>query len=904
VTLAAGDRLGPYEITAKLGEGGMGEVWRATDTKLKRDVAIKVLPAAFTEDRERLARFEREAQLLAQLHHPNIASIFGLEESGGTKALVMELVEGPTLAERLEQGALPLDESLSFARQIAEALEAAHEKGIVHRDLKPQNVKTSREGQIKVLDFGLAKAMDPAGASGVGSGSASQLAQSPTLTLGATVQGVILGTAAYMAPEQARGVGVDKRADIWAFGVLLFEMLSGRRLFEGELVTDVLANVLKSEVDFGALPAETPAALRRLLRRCLERQPKRRLHDIADARIVLDELIAGEVEATATSPAGAPPAPAWKRALPWAVTAVALAVAATGWLSGGGTATGPQVESAELALAAPEGGELDVASNSGWGAVSPDGRQVVLPVKMNGERALWVRPIDRAEATRLPGTETGFYPFWSPDGRWVAFFTQGLLMKVEVAGGLPERICEAERGRGGSWGSSGWIVFNPVGGGSISRVRAEGGEPVPVTELDQSAGEDAHYWPTWLPGEKSFVYFIRSGRRENQGVYLGQVVEGGIDRARRRIVATSASGLFSPAMSGRVPMLLWTQEDRLLARALDPVRGALSGPVAEIARGVRVLESQRATMATISGTGTLVFASSAVGNRRFESFDRSGASLGPLRIAPGDLVQPAASPDGTRLAYTRVRGGQGDIWIYDFANGTDRVLSTTAQYEEQPTWSQDGRELLFSGGGDRTFRARVDGESAPREVPTGKEVRWASAWASPDWVIGTLTTPEGELELAALTVSGTPKSEPLGLRSSLPPSYSWDARALAFVSDEAGATQGFVVSVEVGNDGIRLGSDRQRLPVEGAERIRWRQDGRELYASAGNALWAMPVERRGGALHVGVPEKLFEGSFVGSDFAVYQNGERFVASVDPAAAHQSLGVVLNWPARLAEGARQ
>jgi len=302
MSLAAGSRLGPYEIVSPIGAGGMGEVFRATDTKLRRDVAIKVLPAAFTEDKERLARFEREAQLLAQLHHPNIASIFGLEESDGTRALVMELVEGPTLAERLESGPLPFNESLSVSLQIAHALEEAHEKGIVHRDLKPQNIKASVEGKVKVLDFGLAKAMDPAGAAS-GSPSASHLAQSPTLTLGATVQGMILGTAAYMSPEQAKGFPVDKRADIWAFGVVLYEMLVGGTLFAGDSVGDTLAAVIRAEIDLDKLPPETPPAIRRLLRRCLERNPKNRLHAIADARIVLNEVLAGVAD-PAAAPAG------------------------------------------------------------------------------------------------------------------------------------------------------------------------------------------------------------------------------------------------------------------------------------------------------------------------------------------------------------------------------------------------------------------------------------------------------------------------------------------------------------------------------------------------------------------------------------------------------------------------
>jgi Tol biopolymer transport system component len=881
----------------------MGEVWRATDTKLDREVAIKVLPVAFVSDPERLARFEREAKLLAQLHHPNIASIFGIEESDGIRALVMELVEGPTLAERLEQGAIPFSESLSIARQIAEALEEAHEKGIVHRDLKPQNVKASIEGRAKVLDFGLAKAMDPIGGA---TGSASELAQSPTLTLGATVQGVILGTAAYMAPEQARGVAIDKRADIWAFGVVLYEMLAGRRLFEGELVTDVLASVLRGEIDFDALPAETPPALRRLLRRCLERQPKRRLHDIADARIVIDELIAGEREPAIAAPPA--PAPRWRRALPWLFAGLALLAAAAAWVWPRGATPAAPRTSIELALAAPAGGEFVISSNSGWGVVSPNGRQVVFPATVGGQRGLWVRPLERAEARRLPGTDTGFYPFWSPDGRQVAFFDTGSLMRIEVAGGLPERICDAAWGRGGDWGASGWIVFNPVGGGALALVRAEGGEPIALTELDEAAGEDAHYWPAWLPGERSFLYFIRSERRENQGVYLGRVVEGGIDRDRRRVVATSSSGLYAPAAPGREAMLLWTQEDRLLARALDPVRGALDGPVAEVARGVRVLESQRATMASVSTTGTLVFASTAAGELRIESFDRAGRPFGPLPVAAGDLHQLAVSPDATQLAFVRVRGGQGDIWVHDFARGTSRALTTSAEYDEQPAWSADGREVLFRVGGTSTEfvgrRVRADGEGAPRPLLEAPGVSNILEWFSDRWALGIANRERREVVAIRLGEGGgiEPLNPPLGGIS--PASrHSGPAQALAYSSDQSGAAQGFVVSLFHGPDGARLGADRQRLPVEGARTMRWRQDGRELFAIGGDgALWSVPVERASSShdsvLRLGTAEKLFEGPFVDDDFEVYANGERFLFRVDPAAAHQTLGVVLDWPARL------
>ena len=420
-----GQRLGPYEITAKLGEGGMGEVYRATDTRLDRQVAIKVLPAEFTADKERLARFEREAKLLAQVHHPNIASIFGLDESAGTRALVMELVEGPTLAERLESGAFSITESLSAALQIAQALEEAHEKGIVHRDLKPQNIKASIEGKIKVLDFGLAKAMDPAAG---GAASAADLARSPTLMQSPTLTaahgtqlGVILGTAAYMAPEQARGGTVDKRADIWAFGVVLYEMLSGRRLFDGETVSDVLAAVLRAEVDFAALPPEATAELRNLLRRCLERNPKNRLHDIADARIVIEQILSGRSEAAA--PLAEPPAPMtpmlplWRRVLPWIGGAVAGAAIAAALLPRGAPpVSGPSAAAAKIRTLVSAGVSLDPA-------VSPDGRTLAFESTRDGESRIWIKDLTSGSESVLVRRASAF-PDVSPDGTSVLFMAE------------------------------------------------------------------------------------------------------------------------------------------------------------------------------------------------------------------------------------------------------------------------------------------------------------------------------------------------------------------------------------------------------------------------------------------------------------------------------------------------
>ena len=527
MSLTPGTRIGGFEIVGSLGAGGMGEVYRARDTRLNRDVALKVLPELFAADADRLARFTREAQTLAALNHPNIAHIHGLEEfpppgpgQAGVRALAMELVDGDDLSDIIRRGPLPLADALPIAAQIANALEAAHEHGIVHRDLKPANTKVRPDGTVKVLDFGLAKAASPALALSGGAPLPSPTMTSPAMT----AMGVVLGTAAYMAPEQARGKPVDRRADIWAFGVILMEMLTGRRLFDGETVSDVMVAVMTAPVDLASLPADVPSRVRELIARCLERDPRRRLRDIGEARVALESPATDITASSVGTIAGGQPlvsVPSRRWMLPWAIAGVSLALAATAgalWLRAASTPTASQ--RLLLEIGPPFGEELVIQSNAGAAVVSPDGSMVAFATHGAAGRRLYVRSLMTGEARALSGTEEAYYPFWSPDSRSLGFFGSSKLLTVSVAGGLPEAIADIQQGRGGTWTDQGQILFTPRGGGVIHRVSERGGPVEAITALDAGRGENAHYWPVALPGGGSFLYFVRSTRPENNGIYL------------------------------------------------------------------------------------------------------------------------------------------------------------------------------------------------------------------------------------------------------------------------------------------------------------------------------------------------------------------------------------------------
>jgi hypothetical protein len=686
----AGQKFGPYEIIAHLGRGGMGEVYRARDTKLGREVALKVLPPAFAEDSERLTRFTREAQALAALSHVNIAAIYGLEETGGTSALVMELVEGQTLADRIRSGPIPVDEAMGIARQIAEALEAAHERGIIHRDLKPANIKITPEGKVKVLDFGLAKAMD------AGSTAGGLPADSPTETVESTRAGVILGTAAYMSPEQARGKAVDKRADIWSFGVVFFEMLTGKVMFEGETAGEILAAVLRAEIELKNLPADTPANIRRLLNRCLQRDPKERLRDIGDARIEIGEELKGGVETTRPATALATIQTAGRRRMvPWVLAAlsatlvVSLAVVYF-------REPPPQPLPVKFTLAPPE------KASFGAIAVSPDGTRIAFTATDSRIRQLWLRPLASLAAQPLAGTENADYPFWSPDARFIGFFADGKLKRIEASGGPPQTICDAEDGRGGAWSRQGTILFTPKISTSIYQVQATGGESQPVTSLDLSRKETTHRWPSFLPDDRHFLYFAYSEQLENTGIYLASLDYRGAAFRPSRLIGTDVSGAYAApplAAPAHLSYILFLRERTLLAQAFDLRRLATVGDPSPIAKPVGT-DSVFRSHFSISENGVLVYDSIGGDDKmKLLWFDRSGRQLSGAAGPAGSYRSLALSPDGKRVAADPIdpHSLASEIWLFELAAGaSSRFTFRSRANDFYPVWSPDGSRIVFA----------------------------------------------------------------------------------------------------------------------------------------------------------------------------------------------------------------
>jgi eukaryotic-like serine/threonine-protein kinase len=873
-----------YRLSEKIGEGGMGEVWKATDTTLSREVAIKILPQAFAMDPERLARFEREAKVLASLNHVNIAAIYGLHEADGVRFLSMELVPGDDLLKVLEAGPLPVERALGIARKLADALEYAHEHGVVHRDLKPANIKLTADGEVKVLDFGLAKAIATDPTRSMDSGF------SPTITSLGTIAGAILGTAAYMSPEQARGSTIDRRADIWAFGAVLYEMLTGRRAFEGDTVSDTLASVLRAPLELEALPASTPKAVVRLLKRCLERDPKKRLRDIGEARIVLAHLDA-DAEAEVEAPIMAAPRSRAAAIVPWALFAVAAvtAVAAFVVLSGRKPAPAP-VTRFQIGLDAQLAGMT-------WPRISPDGRMVAfLGRDAAGKAGVWVRPLDAFAPYPLQGTEGASRLWWSPDSRFVAFFVGNQLKKSPVAGGPSQLICEADGGADGTWGSAGTILFDGRAIDPIRSVAASGGVASQATHPDAAKGEAGHAWPFFLPDGKHFLFLaMPKGANDKAKIHVGALG----DTSHTELTPTDSRVEYANGY------LVYVLQGTLVAHRFDPSTLKISGEPIPLAEHIGTDVNDAAPF-SVSASGALAFLQGGSGtSSELVWVDRTGRDIGKVGepLAYRDL---ALSPDESRLAYGLAdsRTGSEDIWVRDLKREVSSRLTFEPKNEVWPVWSPDGTRIAFASdrtghfalmekdaggtGADKVLLSRDDAELLPSNW--SKDGRWLGFGVLP-------ASRRWDIQLLPMQGEPKPVDYLVTEASERQPAFSPDGRFVAYTSNENGRSEIYVQTLPASGGKWQISNGGGREP-------QWRADGKELfYNGLADEIFATPVGLSP-KFEPGVPKLLFRRALdtTGIErnrWVAARDGERFLLN----AAHESAGsppfsVVLNWPQTL------
>jgi len=878
-----GTTIGPYQILAKLGEGGMGEVYRANDTSLGRQVAIKVLPAAFAADADRVARFAREARILASLNHPNIAIVYGLErldpstgsgqvgrdgQDGRAQALVMELVEGPTLADRLAEGPLPIDKAISVARQIAYALEAAHDQGIVHRDLKPGNIKLRSDGTVKVLDFGLAKAVT------TGRSLEMDLANSPTITSPAmTGVGVIAGTAAYMSPEQASGQFVDKRSDIWAFGCVLFEMLTGRRVFHAATVTATMAAVLERTVDLSGLPPATPQGVRTVLRRTLERHPQRRLHDIADARIELDD------DAAPVAPQSSRPVASWVAA---GVLAL-LAIGAAGWYAGSAFGRLPAAPAPVIRMSFP----LDrlVVGETNVVALSPDGGRLAYVAPVQGRNQLFVRELSQFDSVPVPNSDGAGDPAFSPDGNWIAFTAEGRIKKVAAAGGVPLTVSETGSRFGMSWESNESILFHPARATGIWRVAADGsGTPIEVTTL--RPGEVEHQTPSVLPGRKALLFDAGSA------TFLHSLTNG----ERRMIVQGSGARYVN---TGHI---LYVRDGTLFSSPFDVSRLEVTGPPVAVIQGVRQIYGGLPLYA-VSEAGTLTYVPAASSSRgaRLVWVGRDGLEE-ETSFTERSIYMPRLSPDGTRVL---MRVGPeiaqttaGDIWMFDLVRNT-RTRLTADNTNRFPVWAPDGRTIAHSSGREGRFDVvlkRLDGTAPDQALPAISGTNYPMSW-SPDgrFLAAVSVSPSSSNDVWVYDLAKTPLARPF-LQTRFGEggaAFSPDGAWIAYGGDRTGRVEIYMRPFP--GPGAEL-----TVSLEGGYSPMWSRKSGELFYRQGNAMFAVDV-RTSPTLVVGTPRKLFEKPQYGgnggfwANYDVTADGKRFLMVKNEAPdTPNRVDVVLNW----------
>ena len=901
MALETGTRIGVYEVTGKLGEGGMGEVYRARDTTLDRDVALKVLPETFTADPDRLARSQREAKVLASLNHPNIGGIYGLEAAGETQALVLELIEGPTLADRIAEGPVPVDEAVAIATQIAEALDAAHEQGIVHRDLKPANVKVRPDGAVKVLDFGLAKAVtaDASGTSGT---------DAPTVSItGATQMGMVVGTAAYMAPEQARGKAVDKRADIWAFGVVLFEMVTGRRLFDGEDVTDTIAAVVREEPDWTRLPAGLPARVVQVMRGCLRKAPAQRVRDIGDVRLAME----GTFETTVSAPAAAvaaPQLPRWQQPVPL-LTAFVLVTAVSVLLSWSIFRTDDSVALPErFGITPPADGGFSLSVGLTDLAISPQGDMVAY---LNGSSApgapksVMLRTLGDFTPVELAGGTPLYHPFFSPDGQWIGFIDLGAneMRRVSITGGSALPIADLSSAlRGASWGDDGSIIFGEERlSTGLWRVSAVGGEPEELTTPDAAEGELNHAWPQILTGSNTVIFTIVMNPLEDSRVAALSLDTG----EQTELIRGGFHGRYVP--TGH---LVYAVDNTLRAVGFDIDRLETIGAPIAMVDGVLTKGSGGADF-DVSDTGSLVYFPGGAGSsgaRTLVSVARDGDE-DVLSAPPNAYDSPRFSPDGRYVA-VEVQGENPDVMVYDVQRDTPTRLTFDAGRDAFPIWTPDGQRIVFSSDRDgvlNLYSKSSDGTGQAERLTTSDRVQMPQAWADDDeTLIVQVNDPTTSADIGVIYFEGESREEE-AINSGFAEVYadvSPDGNWIAYMSNESGAFEVYARPFPNVNDG------RWQISRAGGQQPVWGPDGDELFFQTGSDMMVVAVETEP-TLAPGNPERLFSGSYRGGapgrarSWDLSPDGQQFLmirnaAGSDGAAEEQRLVLVQHWFEELRE----
>jgi Tol biopolymer transport system component len=857
-----GTSLGHYRIVEKIGAGGMGDVYRATDAKLGRDVAIKILSGAFADAPERLARFEREARLLAALNHPNIATLHGFEKDGDTHFLVMELVSGSTLAERIASGAIPLREAIPLFRQIAEALEAAHEKGVIHRDLKPANIEVTPDGQVKVLDFGLAKAFldGPAG---------SDLSQSPTFARGGTETGVILGTAAYMSPEQARGKAVDGRTDIWSFGCVLYEALTGRKLFEGETVSDTIAKILTLEPDFSALPKGTPRSIRILLERCLQKDVARRLRHIDPVQTE------GEPEETVTTPGR------WRAIVPYLVGALTAGIAV--WILKPRPMPPPQ-PLARFVLNLPEGDRL---AEPGTGlAFSPNGDRLAYVATRGGVQQIYLRALSELDGMPIPGTEGGQQPFFSPDGEWLGFFAQAKLKKISLRGGPAITLAEASSPNGATWGPDNTVVFAPRDDSELYQVGADGvGEAIGIMMADAPKGGRRN--PELLPGGRSSI-FTNDGPSSDIALFVPESGE------RRTLIPGSHLAHYSAG-----GYLVYAQASALFAVPFDLARLEVTGGPVPIVESLRFQLGR--SQFSVSRQGWLAYVEGSIPTENSLVWVRRSGGESSVPLPPADYWAPRLSPNGRFLAVINDR----QVWVYDLSSGAGTRLTFDSS-GDRPAWSPDGNEIVFQDDhqGSALVRMKFDGSGAPEQLLGTDNDSGATSWSADGrFIMFFRADPETDGDIWVLPLEGERKPEPFlqtaadeGAATTSP-----DGRFLAYVSNGSGRAEVYVQTFPR-SDG------KWQVSTEGGKEPVWARNGGELFYRNDDKMMAVSVETEP-TFSAAKPRVLFADPYVKHgwfvpNYDVSPDGQSFLMLKREGKQEAAqLVLVQNWPELLRSAAQ-